>query len=255
MGRLNGCVALITGACGGLGRALGRGFAREGASLFLTDLDEAGLARSVEELRAQGVQAHALAADLRNGASISKLAQTALETFPYVNVLVNNAGVSETKTIWDLTEADWDLMLSVNVKGPFLLLQALARHMVSKGGGSIINIASVAGRGGRPTLLHYAASKAAMISVTRSAALALAPGHVRVNAIAPGMMDTEMLHGLQKQWKEIGGNQSVPAASNIPIGRVAQPEDLVGTAVFLASEESAYMTGQTLNVCGGLVLS
>jgi D-sorbitol dehydrogenase (acceptor) len=255
MGRLNGCVAMITGACGGLGRALGRGFAREGASLFLTDLDEAGLAGTVEELRSQGVNAHAMAADLRNGASISKLAQTALETFPGVNVLVNNAGVSETKTIWDLTEADWDRMLSVNVKGPFLLLQALARHMVSNGGGSIINIASVAGRGGRPMLLHYAASKAAMISITRSAALALAPHHVRVNAIAPGMMDTQMLHGLQQQWKEIAGNQSVPTASAIPIGRVAQPEDLVGTAIFLASEESAYMTGQTLNVCGGLVLS
>lgn len=255
MGRLNGCVAMITGACGGLGRALGRGFAREGASLFLTDLDEAGLAGTVEELRSQGVNAHAMAADLRNGASISKLAETALGAFPGVNVLVNNAGVSETKTIWDLTEADWDRMLSVNVKGPFLLLQALARHMVSNGGGSIINIASVAGRRGRPMLLHYAASKAAMISITRSAALALAPHHVRVNAIAPGMMDTQMLHGLQQQWKEIAGNQSVPTASAIPIGRVAQPEDLVGTAIFLASEESAYMTGQTLNVCGGLVLS
>lgn len=255
MGRLEGCTAMITGACGGLGRALGRGFAREGASLFLTDLDQAGLARAVEELRSQGVNAHALAADLRDSASISKLAQTALETFPCVNVLVNNAGVSETKTIWDITEADWDLMLSVNVKGPFLLLQALARHMVSNGGGSIINIASVAGRGGRPMLLHYAASKAAVISITRSAALALAPHHVRVNAIAPGMMDTQMLHGLQRQWKEIAGNQSVPTPSAIPIGRVAQPEDLVGTAIFLSSEESAYMTGQTLNVCGGLVLS
>jgi NAD(P)-dependent dehydrogenase (short-subunit alcohol dehydrogenase family) len=255
MGRLDGCVAMITGACGGLGRALGRGFAREGASLFLTDLDPAGLARAVEGLRSQGVQAHALAADLRDSASISKLAETALSTFPSMNVLVNNAGISETKTIWDITEADWDRMFSVNVKGPFLLLKALGRHMVSNGGGSIINIASVAGRGGRPMLLHYAASKAAVISITRSAALALAPHHVRVNAIAPGMMDTEMLNELQQQWKEIAGNQSVPSPSAIPIGRVAQPEDLVGTAIYLASEESAYMTGQTLNVCGGLVLS
>ncbi|MCX6620376.1 MAG: SDR family oxidoreductase [Acidobacteria bacterium] len=178
-----------------------------------------------------------------------------LAAFPCVNVLVNNAAISETKSIWDITEADWDRMLQVNVKALFLLLQALSRHMASQGGGSIINIASVAGRGGRPMLLHYAASKAAVISITRSAALALAPLNVRVNAIAPGMIDTGMLHGLQQQWKERAGNQSVPTASAIPIGRVAQPEDLVGTAIFLAGKESAYMTGQTLNVCGGLVLS
>jgi len=255
MGRLDGCAAMITGACGGLGRALARGFAREGASLFLTDVDASGLERTLDELRSEGATAHALAADLRSGASIAKLAETALKTLPSMNVLVNNAGISETKTIWDITEADWDRMLAVNVKGPFLLLQALGRHMVSNGGGSIINIASVAGRGGRPMLLHYAASKAALISITRSAALALAAQRVRVNAIAPGMMDTEMLHQLQQQWKEKAGNQSVPTASAIPIGRVAQPEDLVGTAIFLASDESAYVTGQTLNVCGGLVLS
>jgi NAD(P)-dependent dehydrogenase (short-subunit alcohol dehydrogenase family) len=255
MGRLDGSAAMITGACGGLGSALARGFAREGASLFLTDVNEPGLQRTLDELRSGGATADALAADLCDGAAVAKLAETALKTFPSMNVLVNNAGISETKTIWEITQADWDRMLAVNVTGPFLLLQALGRQMASNGGGSIINIASVAGRGGRPMLLHYAASKAAMISITRSAALALAPHRVRVNAISPGMMDTEMLHGLQQQWKEKAGNQSVPTASAIPIGRVAQPEDLVGTAIFLASEDSAYMTGQTLNVCGGLVLS
>ncbi|MEN6535747.1 MAG: SDR family NAD(P)-dependent oxidoreductase [Bryobacteraceae bacterium] len=255
MGRLDGCVAMITGGCGGLGRGLASGLAREGASLFLTDIDERGVESAVDELRSQGIVAHGTAADLRDSASVSKLVETALSVFPNVNVLVNNAGISETKSFWDLTEADWDRMLSVNVKGTFMLLQALAGHMASNGGGSIINIASVAGRAGRPMLLHYAASKAAVISITRSAALALASYHIRVNAIAPGMIDTEMLHGLQREWKEIAGNQSVPTPSAIPIGRVAQPADLVGAAIFLASQESAYITGQTLNVCGGLVLS
>jgi NAD(P)-dependent dehydrogenase (short-subunit alcohol dehydrogenase family) len=255
MGRLDGSTAMITGACGGLGRALCHGFARQGANLFLTDVDQGAVRRLVDELRPLGVEVDGAAADLRDSAAISRLASAASDAFPHVNVLVNNAGISQTRSIWDITEADWDSVLSVNVKGPFLLLQALARHMVSNGGGSIINIASVAGRGGRPMLLTYAASKAAVISITRSAALALAPHKVRVNAIAPGMMDTEMLHALQQEWKERAGNQPVPTPSAIPIGRVAQPEDLVGTAVFLASEESAYMTGQTLNVCGGLVLS
>jgi NAD(P)-dependent dehydrogenase (short-subunit alcohol dehydrogenase family) len=139
------------------------------------------------------------------------------------------------------------------------MLQAVAQHMVSSGGGSIINVASVAGRVGRPSLIHYAASKAAVISVTRSCALALAPQGVRVNAIAPGMIDTSMLQSLLDSLKQIPEAASaagkVPFAGNIPLGRVAQPEDIVGAAIFLASSESGYVTGQTFNVDGGIVLS
>jgi NAD(P)-dependent dehydrogenase (short-subunit alcohol dehydrogenase family) len=255
MRRLDGRAALITGACGGLGRALSLGFAREGAGLFLTDVDESEVVRVVAEVRSHGGTAEGMAADLRDSSSIARMVSAACDAFPHLNVLVNNAGVSGTKSIWDITQVDWDKVLSVNVTGMFLVLQSVARHMAAKGGGSIINIASVAGRGGRPMLLHYAASKAAAISITRSAALALAPNRVRVNAIAPGMMETEMFHSLQVEWKAMAGGQSVPTAASIPIGHVAQPEELVGAAVFLASEESAYITGQTLNVCGGLVLS
>jgi len=259
MGRLEGQVALITGAAGGLGQALALGFAQEGARLFLSDLDSPRLDQLFKQLRSQGLDVLGFPADLRQRAEVLAMVERARSECGRLDTLINNAAVSSFKPMWDLTDCDWDAVLDVNVKGLFFSLQAAARYMVSSGGGSIINIASVAGRAGRPMLLHYAASKAAVISITRSAALALAKQGVRVNAIAPGMIETEMLQKLRSECDKMpNGRDHLPqnsSSNNIPLGRVAQPDDIVATAVYLASRDSEYVTGQTLNVCGGIVMS
>jgi len=259
MGKLEGKVALITGAAGGLGQSLAEGFVREGCSLFLSDLESPKLSRVVEHLRSRGATVRGAPADLRSCEQTRAVVERAVHEYGQLDVLVNNAAVSSMRPLMKLTERDWNEVLDVNVKGLFFALQTAARHMAERGGGSIINIASVAGRVGRPTLLHYAASKAAVISITRSAALALAKEQVRVNSIAPGMIDTEMLHDLQSAWNGISAADDKgtihPSPDKVPLGRVAKPEDIVATAVYLASRDSEYMTGQTLNVCGGLVMS
>lgn len=253
MPRFDRQVAVITGAAGGLGQALSAGFAKEGCRLFLSDLRMAPLNEQVERLRSEGAEVCADVCDLSDRNQTVSLIHRAREVFGGIDILVNNAAVCEAKSFWSIEESDWDRVLNVNVKGLFFALQAAANQMRERGG-SIINIASVAGRVARPALLHYAASKAAVISITRSAALALAKHRIRVNAIAPGMIDTEMLQGLQTNWSQ-NWDTPPPSADSVPLGRVAQPEDFVATALFLAGSESAYMTGQTINVCGGIVMS
>jgi len=259
MPRLDGKVALITGAAGGLGGSLAAGFAQEGCRLFLSDIHETGLRQRLEELQTGGEAADGLAGDVTRQDQRRAIVDGAIQKFGRIDILVNNAGVASVKSLWDLAESDWDAVLNVNVKGLFFMLQAVARHMVSNGSGSIINVASVAGRVGRPFLIHYAASKAAVISVTRSCALALAPCGIRVNAVAPGMIDTDMLQSLLGNWNQTPQGSSpagkVPLSANVPLGRVAKPEEIVGAAIFLASRESGYVTGQTYNVDGGIVLS
>lgn len=247
-------VTVITGATGGLGRAMARGFAERGSRLFLTDRATEDLSLLARELRDDGAAVCFEAADLRRSAAAGDVIDAAAKAFGRIDVLVNNAGVCHSKSLWELSEEDWDDVLNINVKALFFALQAAARHMRERGG-SIVNVASVAGRVGRPTLLHYAASKAAVISITRSAAAALASEKVRVNAIAPGMIDTEMLHDLQATWAREGNGGGVPSPAKVPLGRVAQPEEIVRAALFLAGDEAEYITGQTLNVCGGIVMS
>ena len=256
MSALAGRVVVITGAAGGLGTALARAFAREGCGLFLTDVRADSLDRLVCELARGGAQVTGNAVDLATAAGARSMIDAAVGAFGGIHVLVNNAAVSTSRSFWDLQEEDWDAVLQVNVKGLFFALQAAARHM-TESGGSIINIASVAGRAGRPALLHYAASKAAVISITRSAALALAKSKVRVNAIEPGMIDTEMLHDLQANWAQSsnGNGAAAPSENLVPMGRIAQPEEIAAAALFLAGEGAGYITGQTLNVCGGIVMS
>ncbi|MGI8989852.1 MAG: SDR family NAD(P)-dependent oxidoreductase [Bryobacteraceae bacterium] len=246
-------VVVVTGAVGGLGSALSAGFAKNDFRVFVTDLHRDPLDSLIARIRDSGGHVCGDIADLASIDQTRAVIDRAVQTFGRIDVLINNAGVSSAKPIWDLNEADWDQVLSVNVKGTFFALQAAAKYMVHNGG-SIINIASVAGRVGRPALLHYAASKAAVISITRSAAVALAKDNVRVNAIAPGMMDTDMLRELQSSLNSNNGPGN-PQAHGIPLGRIARPEEIVATALFLAGEDSAYMTGQTLNVDGGIVMS
>jgi NAD(P)-dependent dehydrogenase (short-subunit alcohol dehydrogenase family) len=255
MKNLQGKVVVITGAAGGLGTALARRFAQEECRLFVTDKEPGRLAQLIDELRTEGVTVAGHPMDLSSGKT-GEIIDQAFGEYGRIDILVNNAGVSRAKPFWDLNEEDWDSMLDVNVKALFFALQTAAKYMLPHGG-SIINIASVAGRLPRPSLMHYAASKAAVISITRSAALALAGSNIRVNAIAPGMMDTEMFHILRSDLEagSSGSAAGTPNLSIIPLGRIAQPEEIATTAVFLASDAAGYITGQTLNVCGGICMS
>lgn len=246
-------VAVITGAAGGLGAALASAFTKAGYRVFVTDRCAGALTDLTSTLRAAGAEIEGCAADLSIADQPRLVIEHAIEKFGRIDVLVNNAGISSAKPMWELTETDWDDVFDVNVKGLFFALQHAARQMFDKGG-SIVNIASVAGRAGRPALLHYAASKAAVISITRSAALALARHKVRVNAIAPGMIDTGMLRELQSALHSNGG-PATPSTALIPLGRIAQPEEIVQAVLFLAGSSASYITGQTLNVDGGIVMS
>jgi NAD(P)-dependent dehydrogenase (short-subunit alcohol dehydrogenase family) len=256
MNNLQGRVVVITGAAGGLGGALSRGFAREGCRLFLTDKHEGRLTGIMAELAGEGAMVAGEVVDLTNVSQTQEVIESVFKIYGQIDTLVNNAGISRAMPFWDLTEEDWDHVLDVNVKALFFATRAAAKHMLARGG-SIINIASVAGRLPRPTLMHYAASKAAVISITRSSALALASNNIRVNAIAPGMMDTEMFHILRSDLEEssTGSATGQPDLSIIPLGRIARPEEIAASAVFLAGDAAVYITGQTLNVCGGICMS
>ena len=248
-------IALVTGAAGGLGSAIAVAFHNAGYDLYLSDRNESELSRVRASLSSGDPQVHAALADMSCREQILGMVNRAVEIYGRVDVLVNNAAVSETRSFWDLTEQDWDTTFAINAKGVFFAMQAAAAHMPS--GSAVVNIASVAGRVGRPTLLHYAASKAAVISITRSAAAALADRGIRVNAVAPGMIDTAMLHNLQRSWKQTAEETDAaqPTLKSSLLQRVAQPEEVAATVLFLAGEGSAYITGQTFNVCGGIVMS
>jgi meso-butanediol dehydrogenase/(S,S)-butanediol dehydrogenase/diacetyl reductase len=264
MGKLDGCVALVTGSGRGIGRAIALRYAREGAAVVAVDLDEPGAQAAAEEIRAQGAAAEAFRVDLREPEQSAAMVRRVVERFGRLDIMVNNAGVMRVRPLLDLTPEDWDFVNDVNARGLFFALQAGARQMVqqppSAAGrprGKIVNVASIAGRTGRPMFAAYAASKAAAISITQSAAHALAP-EVTVNAICPGVVDTEMWRQIDSEWTRID-RRPIGAAwqdriRGIPMGRPETAEDLTGMAVFLASADSDYITGQSYHVDGGLVM-
>jgi len=265
MGRLDGCVALVTGAARGIGRAIALRYAREGATIAVVDLQEATARGTVEEIRALGGTAEAFAADVGEPAQSVAMAEHAVKRFGRLDILVNNAGVIRIRPLLELTPEDWDFVNNVNARGLFFAMQAGARQMMQQSPlsagrprGKIINIASIAGRGGRPLFAAYAASKSAAISVTQSAAMALVP-HVTVNSICPGVVETQMWKQIDREWTQIDRRPSGSAWQDrirgIPMGRPQTPDDLTGMAVFLASADSDYITGQAYNVDGGMVMS
>jgi len=265
MGRLQGCVALITGAGRGIGRAIALRYAREGASVVITDLDEATARGVAEEIHAAGGAADAQRSDVGDPQASVAMVERAVERFGRLDVLVNNAGVMRVRGLLDITPEDWDFVNDVNARGLFFALQAGARHMVRQAPqapgrprGKIVNVASIAGRMGRSMFAAYAASKAAAISITQSAAAALAPD-VTVNAICPGVVETPMWQQIDREWTDIdrrpAGSAWRDRIRGIPLGRPETPEDLAGMALFLASADSDYITGQSYNVDGGLVMT
>ncbi len=247
--RLQGRVALVTGAQQGIGRAMALAFAREGADVVVNYLDDVAAAEKVAaEARSHEVRALVVQADVAHVGQSQALVARAVEELGGLDVLVNNAGVYPRSPFLELSEREWDYVLDVNLKGSCFCAQAAARAMIAGGRrGSIINLSSSSIRG-QARGVHYTASKGGLITMTRSMALELGPHGIRVNAIAPGTTDTAQPRGGNTE-EEIQAMAKV-----IPLGRIAQPDDIASVAVFLASEESRHMTGQTLHVNGGLYM-
>jgi 3-oxoacyl-[acyl-carrier protein] reductase len=244
--RLTARAVVVTGATRGIGRAIALACAREGASVVVNGRDEIAGRAVLAELAAIGARATWHAADLGRVAEARGLVHAALEAFGRIDVLVNNAGVFERRPALEMEERDWDQVLDVNLKGAFFCAQAAARAMQERGqGGAIVNVASdAAWSGGINPCAHYAASKAGLVSITRSLARELAPHRIRVNAVAPGLITTDM-----------GGTAgSTLPGLHIPLGREGTPDEVAACVVFLASDEASYVTGANLNLSGGLFL-
>jgi len=257
--RLAGKSAIITGGGRGIGRATALMFAREGADVLVPDLDLAASQETANEIRALGRKAVPLQVDVTQAADIQRMIETALREFGKIDILVNNAGITLVREPLTLTETDWDRTLDLNAKAVFFCAQAVAREMVKRKTGVILNAASISGRVGKPMLIPYCASKFAVIAITQSLAMALAKDGVRVNAVAPGIVDTDMWVSIDREWSALEGKPvgSVKQArvANIPLGRIEAPQDVANLYTFLASDEASYITGQTVNVCGGLQLN
>lgn len=255
--RLEGKAAIVTGAGQGIGRAIALALAREGADILVGEMNAETGPQTAAEVRALGRKGVATRTDVSRLDHIQAMVDAAAANFGRLDILVNNAGVLKVQDLFALTEADWDRTFAVNVRGLFFCLQAAARRMREQGGGAIVNISSIAGRAGRPIMVDYAATKAAVISITQSAARALAPHRIRVNAICPGLVDTALWDHIDDVWgvQMQGlpkGEQKRRRVEHVPLGRMEQPEDVAKAVVFLASDEADYVTGQALNVCGGL---
>ena len=239
-------VVVITGAAGGLGRAFAEGFADAGAKLVVADIDAAGAAQTAEMLTTTGASAIAVQVDVTDKESTDALARTAADTWGQVDVLINNAAIYATLTrtaFHDIEPAEWDRVMSVNVKGTWLCSSSHLEHMAQPGG-RIINIASATVFSGSPLWMHYVASKSAVIGMSRVMAREVGDRGITVNAIAPGFTLTEASVGLMDDAETYGVDRGA-------IKRASQPDDIVGTALFLASPSAGYITGQTLVVDGG----
>jgi len=250
-------VAFVTGGGQGIGRAIALRLARDGYALALADINPAALAAACQEIEAGGGRALALAADLSQVAEIRGAIQRAAAELGGLDVVVNNAGRLITKTFLDVTESDWDALLGLNLKTVFFAMQAAAQTMIAAGtAGRIVSISSISGRGGRADQAPYAAAKAGIISLTRSAALAFAPHGITVNAVCPGVVDTPMtrqIHEARGQALNITPDESLARMlGRIPLGRIETPDDVAGAVSFLCSADAGYITGQALNVDGGM---
>jgi len=243
---LEGKVALITGASRGIGKAIALAFAQQGASVAFTDMRRDEIMEATErEIQASGVKAMGYASDASSFDDTERAVDEIAKEFGRIDILVNNAGITRDNLLMRMTEADWDLVIKVNLKSVFNLTKTVQKYMLKQRYGSIINMSSVVGVNGNGGQSNYSASKAGLIGFTKSIAQELGSRNIRCNAIAPGYIETEMTAKLSEevrtQW-----------AAQIPLRRGGKPEDVAQACVFFASDLSAYVTGQVLSVCGGM---
>jgi NAD(P)-dependent dehydrogenase (short-subunit alcohol dehydrogenase family) len=255
--RFAGAVILVTGGAGGIGAAVARRLAEDGAHVAVADRELARAEGIASQIAMSGGRASAHRLDVVNDESVRDTVVAVRTRFGAITHAVAAAGIIATHPFLDLTGDDWDRTLAVNLKGTFLTIQAVARQLVDASrGGSLVAISSVAGRGGRPSATDYAASKAGVISLVRSAALALAPNGITVNAVCPGIVDTDMTRAIHAERARLAGVTPAESlarlAATIPLGRMETAEDVANAVAFLLSPEGSYITGQALNVCGGL---
>jgi glucose 1-dehydrogenase len=242
-------VALITGAGTGIGREIARRFAAEGAAVVVNYHSSSEAAESlVAEIGADGGRARAVQADVASAADVGAMVKQTMSAFGHLDVLVNNAGMENPAGVLEVSEADWDRVLGVNLKGAFLCLQACGRVMRDQGGGSIVNISSVHEDLPFPGYAPYAASKGGLRMLMRNAAIELAPHGIRVNNVAPGAIATPINN------RELHSPEKMRALdATVPLGRIGQPAEVAQVALFLASDRASYVTGSTYYVDGGLV--
>jgi len=249
-------VAIVTGGGSGIGRGICIRYAGEGAVVVVADRNKENASRVAQEITSAGGVATAMEVDVTNLPGVKRLVTSTVDRFGKIDILVNNAGVGKIIPFLETTEADWDLMFNVNCKGLLFCSQEVSRQMISQGsGGKIVNLASQAGRRGEALVLAYCASKAAVISMNQSIALALAEHKINVNAIAPGVVDTPFWDEVDRQFAKILGKEigqmKREVVQTIPLGRMEKPEDVAGMALFLASSDADYITQQCFNVDGG----
>jgi 3-oxoacyl-[acyl-carrier protein] reductase len=240
-------VCLITGSARGIGYAIAEELAANGAKIVLTDVLEDVLGESVEKLSSTGAAVIGIPLDVSNSEQVSAAVDRAKESFGSIDLLVNNAGVTKDTLLVRMSEADWDFVLRVNLKGAFLMTQAVAKVMMKQRSGKIVNISSVVGLMGNAGQVNYSSSKAGLLGLTKSCALELAGRGICVNAIAPGFIETEMTAKLSDAAR-------TAFLANIPLKRAGTPADIAKLVLFLASSSSDYITGQVLGVNGGLYM-
>jgi NAD(P)-dependent dehydrogenase (short-subunit alcohol dehydrogenase family) len=246
--KLDNRTAIVTGARRGIGRAIALALAKEGANVVVSDVNQEDCQKVVAEIESLGRRGLALKCNVTSRAEIEEMVKITVAEFGKVDILVNNAGIITFKPFLELTEDDWDKTLNVNLKGQFLCAQAVAKEMVKNKRGRIINIASISSGGcgiAFPLVAHYTASKGGIIALTEALALELTPQGINVNAICPGAIDTDMAKGVKE------GNQLERVLVRIPKNRMGQPEDVAHLAVFLASDESDYISGAAMVIDGG----
>jgi len=244
--RLEGQVAIVTGASQGIGRAIALTLAKEGAAVIVNGRNIESIQKVVDEVKSLGGQALPMKADVSSSKEVNKLVETTLDKCQKIDILVNNAGVNELVPTLELTENQWYNIIDVNLKSQFLCSQAVARHMIEQKWGKIVNIASVGAHVGTPGQAAYAASKAGIVQLTKVLAVEWGKYNINVNAVSPGMTMTSMMESLIK-----GRPDFIEGIKRIPLMRPARPEDIANAVLFLVSSESDYITGQELIVDGG----
>ena len=247
MGKLDGKVALVTGGAQGIGKAIALCLAREGADVAVSDINLEKAQETCREVEALGRKALAVGGSVSEAKAAEAMVEKTVETFGGLDILVNNAGITRDGVLLRMKEEDWDLVLSVNLKGAFHCTKAALRTLIKRKGGKVINIASVTGQMGNAGQSNYAASKAGLIGFTKSVAREYASRNIQVNAVAPGFIDTAMSQAIPPKEREM-------LIRVIPMERLGTAEDIAGAVLFLASPAADYITGQVLNVNGGMYM-